>query len=60
MSLGRLFGCETIVDEQANPDLLLYRCTDGKMRTASERVWFEERVEWLGIGWRLRPEHPKS
>lgn len=61
MTLGMLFGYELLpADEQANAHLRVYKCTDGIMRTASERTRFENRVEWVGIGWRLRPEHPHS
>lgn len=42
--------------KQANPAEDLYPCSDGVMRTAYEKVKFEQRVGWTAIGWKLRPE----
>lgn len=42
-----------VQDSQANSNATLYKCTDGVMRTAYDRLDFEKRVRWTWFGWNI-------
>jgi hypothetical protein len=50
------FQVDRIEDKQAGLSEELYKCSDGKMRTAYARTRFEERVLWTWLGFIIRDD----